>query len=113
MEQAMSQPVRLAMIGCGAMARGHARRILQQQDTSQIVALYDPSEAAYNDMVKVFADAGLTAPPNSPDLPTLLKENQGKLDVAFIVTPHAYHYQQARDCLEAGLDVLLEKPMVV
>jgi predicted dehydrogenase len=35
------------------------------------------------------------------------------LDVAFIVTPHAYHYEQARVCLEAGLDVLLEKPMIV
>src|SRR5205085_5717220 len=35
------------------------------------------------------------------------------LDVAFIVTPHAYHFGQAKACLEAGLDVLLEKPMVV
>ena len=109
----MTQPVRLAMIGCGSMARGHARRILQQQDTSQIIALYDPTEAAYNEMVQVFADAGLTAPPNAASLESLLAENKGKLDVAFIVTPHAYHYQQARDCLEAGLDVLLEKPMVV
>ncbi len=109
----MTQPVQLAVIGCGSMARSHASRILQQQDTSQIVALYDPSEAAYAEMCKVFANAGLTPPPNSPDLPALLKDNAGKLDVAFIITPHAFHYQQARDCLEAGLDVLLEKPMVV
>jgi len=35
------------------------------------------------------------------------------LDAAFIVTPHAYHHDQAQVCLEAGLDVLLEKPMVM
>jgi predicted dehydrogenase len=29
------------------------------------------------------------------------------------VTPHALHFEQATACLEAGLDVLLEKPMVM
>jgi predicted dehydrogenase len=31
----------------------------------------------------------------------------------FIITPHAYHHDQTKQCLEAGLDVLLEKPMVM
>ncbi len=35
------------------------------------------------------------------------------LDVVFIVTPHAFHAAQAIVGLEAGLDVLLEKPMVM
>jgi predicted dehydrogenase len=35
------------------------------------------------------------------------------LDAAFIVTPHVYHHDQAVACMEAGLDVLLEKPMVM
>lgn len=106
-------PVRVAMIGCGSMARSHARTILMQQDTSQIVAVHDPSEEAYAEMAKLFTDAGLAAPPNTPDLDTLLKHYRDQLDVAFIVTPHAYHYEQASACLETGLDVLLEKPMVV
>ena len=63
--------------------------------------------------VKVFTDAGLPPIPNSADLESLLRDHKSHLDVAFIVTPHAYHYEQARACLEAGLDVLLEKPMVV
>jgi predicted dehydrogenase len=33
--------------------------------------------------------------------------------VAFILSPHAYHHDQAVASLEAGLDVLLEKPMVM
>jgi predicted dehydrogenase len=43
----------------------------------------------------------------------LLDQYAGKLDAAFIVTPHVYHFEQAKLCLEAGLDVLLEKPMVI
>jgi predicted dehydrogenase len=35
------------------------------------------------------------------------------LDAVFIITPHAYHHDQTQQCLKAGLDVLLEKPMVI
>ncbi len=109
----LDQRVRLAMIGCGGMARSHARNILKQQDTTQVVAVYDPSAEAYAEMSQIFVDAGFPVPPNAPDLNGLLNTYRDSLDVAFIVTPHAYHYEQARACLEAGLDVLLEKPMVV
>jgi predicted dehydrogenase len=43
----------------------------------------------------------------------MLAEYGDHLDAAFIVTPHAGHHDHARACLEAGLDVLLEKPMVM
>jgi len=108
-----SQPTRVAMIGCGSMARGHVQRILQQRDSTEIVVVCDPSPAAYAEMGKVFTAAGVPTPLNQPDLGALLGAYRDKLDVAFIVTPHAYHYEQAHACLEAGLDVLLEKPMVV
>jgi predicted dehydrogenase len=42
-----------------------------------------------------------------------LDEYASQVEVAFIVTPHAFHHRQAKMCLEAGLDVLLEKPMVM
>jgi predicted dehydrogenase len=42
-----------------------------------------------------------------------LADYAGHLEAAFIITPHVYHYAQATACLEAGLDVLLEKPMVM
>ena len=107
------QPVRLAVIGCGSMARSHVTNIIKQQDTTQVVAVYDPSQAAYLEMSEIFLAAGLPVPPNAQDLSALLNNHRDSLDAAFIVTPHAYHYEQARACLEAGLDVLLEKPMVV
>jgi len=107
------QKTRVAMIGCGSMAREHARKMLRPQNATQISVVCDPSPEMYNLMCDVFAQAGLPIPPNEPDLYKLLSEYSKSLDVGFIVTPHAYHYQQAKACLEAGLDVLLEKPMVV
>lgn len=108
-----TQPVRMAMIGCGGMARHHIRRILQQQDTTQVVATCEPSGQAYEAFCAIFDDAGLTPPPNEPNLEALLKERGGEIDTAFIITPHAMHHDQAKACLESGIDVLLEKPMVM
>ncbi len=106
-------PVRMAMVGCGGMARHHVTRILQQQATTQIVATCEPSAAAYAAFCQVFEEAGVTPPPNEPDLEKLLQDYAGRLDAVFIITPHAMHHDQAKACMEAGVDVLLEKPMVM
>jgi predicted dehydrogenase len=37
----------------------------------------------------------------------------GDLDCVVIAVPHVYHYEIARDAIDAGLHVLLEKPMVL
>lgn len=108
-----SSPVRTAMIGCGRMALGHVRALLAQQETTQISVVCEPSPAAYDKVSTLFAEHGLTPPPNEPDLDRLLDRYGSNLDAAFIITPHAYHYAQTKACMEAGLDVLLEKPMVV
>jgi predicted dehydrogenase len=109
----MARKTRMIMAGAGGMARSHIHRLLQQRDTTRIVALCEPSEAAYRTTAQVFRDAGVRPPPNQPDLEKLLAEREGEIDAAFIITPHAYHHMQASMCLEAGLDVLLEKPMVM
>jgi predicted dehydrogenase len=93
------------------MARHHVRAILKQLDTTNVVAVCEPSAEAYAAMAQVFIGASQPPPPNEPDLERLL--DRYSPDAAFIVTPHAYHHDQTRACLEAGLDVLLEKPMVM
>lgn len=107
----MQTPVRVAMIGCGGMARYHLRRMLTMQESTRIAALCEPSPVQYAAAASMFEKAGLEAPPNILDLNELLE--QIDLDAVFIVTPHAYHFAQARTFLQAGLDVLLEKPMVM
>ncbi len=108
-----SQVTRVAMIGCGRMGVTHAERMLRQQDTTQIEVVCEPSIPAYDALRAVFVGQNLTPPPNQPDLSQLLRDYRARLDAALIVTPHACHYEQAKLCLEAGLDVLLEKPMVM
>ncbi len=103
----------MIIVGAGGMARNHIRQLVQQRDTTRIVAMCEPSAAQYALSAQVFRDAGLRPPPNEPDLEKLVADRQGELDAAFIITPHALHHAQATLCMEAGLDVLLEKPMVM
>jgi predicted dehydrogenase len=107
----MTHPTRVTLLGCGGMARHHIRQMLKQQDTTAIAAICEPSAAAYAEAAAIFEEAGLTPPPNEPDLTRLLAAHP--LDAAFIITPHAFHHDQTVACLVAGLDVLLEKPMVM
>jgi predicted dehydrogenase len=93
------------------MARHHLRGILKQQDTTAVVALCEPDGKMYAATAAIFDEAGLAVPPNEPDVTKLIANHPA--DAAFIVTPHSFHHDQTRDCLEAGLDVLLEKPMVM
>jgi predicted dehydrogenase len=109
----MTLPVRVALLGAGIMARHHIRQILKPKSSTRIVALCEPSEAVALEAAKIFVDAGLPPPPNKPDWRRLIDEYRDELDAVFIITPHAFHHDQTRACLEAGLDVLLEKPMVM
>jgi len=107
------QIVRTVMIGCGRMAQGHIRAMLAQQASTHIAAVCEPSDVAYTQTCAIFTKEGLPPPPNEPNLTKLLSQWGNELDAAFIITPHAYHYAQTKACMDAGLDVLLEKPMVI
>ena len=105
--------VETVIIGCGGMARHHLRNMLLQTDTTHIAAVCEPSPEAYAATAEIFRVMDMEPPPNEPDLEQLLADTGDALDAAFIITPHAYHHDQTAACLEVGLDVLLEKPMVM
>ena len=94
------------------MARVHLEGMLRRGDTT-VVAVCEPSPPAYGATVELFDQHGLPAPPNEPDWQRFLATYAGQLDAVIIITPHALHFTQATAALEAGLDVLLEKPMVL
>jgi predicted dehydrogenase len=54
-----TQPVRVAMIGCGGFARNHLRQMLPLPDRSHIPVVCEPSPAAYADFARLLEDAGL------------------------------------------------------
>lgn len=109
----MAAKMRVAMLGSGGMARSHLRQMLALRDAIEVVAVSDPSQAAYEETVKTFELAGVQPAPYVPDLETLIDSYAGQLDAALVCTPHAQHHAQATALLEAGVDVLLEKPMVL
>jgi predicted dehydrogenase len=105
--------IKTTVIGCGEMARHHVRKIFRYSPDTIFPVLCEPSQQNYEKIGKIFKAAGLAVPHNQPDLNRLLRDYGNQLDAAIITTPHLYHHDQAKACLMAGLDVLLEKPMVM
>lgn len=95
------------------MAQHHLRIILEQFEDTIVPFVCEPSPDAYQITAELFTDFGREVPINEPDLDKLLASFGDGLDAAFIITPHVYHHDQAVACMESGLDVLLEKPMVM
>ena len=105
--------IKIGLIGCGGMARNHLRRMLHDFQNTEIVAVSEPSDQAYSETAKLFRDNGRKAPTNVKRLSEFLENYSSQLDAVMIITPHALHYSQAVACLKAGLDVFMEKPMVM
>jgi len=108
----VTDPVRVGIVGMGAMARSHLRNMLPREDTV-VVAVCEPSPSALGLTATEFSRIGLPTPPNEPDWTRFVERFVPDLDVVFIITPHVFHAAQTTACLEAGVDVLLEKPMVM
>lgn len=105
--------IRMGFVGCGSMARHRVRKILQESSATQVAAVCEPSGQSYEEFCQVFDELGHTPPPNQPQLERFLLDYAPLLDAVYIMTPHAMHHLQAQRCMESGLDVLLEKPMVI
>jgi len=109
----MADKVSVGIVGLGSMARFHVSEILKQSHTTTITAVCEPSQKNYQEAEAVFSSANQNLPPNQPDFDLFLTEYADQLDAVFIISPHVCHHDQAAACLGAGLDVLLEKPMVM
>ncbi len=109
----MAKKVRLALIGCGGMARGHLNgyQTLHEKGMRnfQIAACCDLNEAAAAE----FADAAEKFQGKRPavfaDYEKLLAAKVA--NAADIATPHGLHHVVGCACMESGLDVMIEKPI--
>lgn len=97
--------LRFGIIGAGGITHGHATRLAQSGE-AEVVAIAEPSERS----VENFRQRTGLAPKVYADHKGMLAGE--KLDCVLIGSPHTVHYEQSRECLEAGLNVICEKPMV-
>jgi predicted dehydrogenase len=100
------------VVGTGGFARSHIRSMLKQGRTTRMVGFVEVSDVQREEVRKLFADAGAACPPFHGSVRELVRA-QGPADAALICTPHKYHAGNIIDCLKAGMDVLVEKPMVI
>ncbi|MGW3956506.1 Gfo/Idh/MocA family protein [Streptomyces sp. NPDC004752] len=94
--------VRLAVVGLGSFAhQAHLPAITAAPDMD-LVAVYDvdPERGRL-----VYETYGV------PHVVTGIEELKGLVDGVVIATPHTTHFALARQSLEAGLHVFVEKPM--
>lgn len=94
--------IKVGVIGIGYLGQHHARIYSEIEDV-ELIAIVDIDEK------KAMAFAEKYGCEAYPDY----REMLDKVDALSIVTPTISHYNIALDCIRAGKDILIEKPITV
>jgi predicted dehydrogenase len=94
-------PLRVAVVGVGSFGRNHARVVASLPDV-ELAAIVDPDESRGRAVAEEFGS------PYTPDLNSAVA---GGVHAAIVATPTATHEEIASQLLNAGIDVLVEKPI--
>lgn len=92
--------LRVAVVGAGRLGGFHAQKLAARNDVT-LVAVVDPVAAARE---RVAAECHTEARADYADL-------LDRLDAAVIASPTSLHHRIAKDFLEAGIHLLVEKPL--
>lgn len=95
-----SETVKAGVIGVGSMGQNHVR-IYRDLPGVELVGVYDAAMERAEDVADDFDTRALT-------MDELLEE----ADAVSIAVPTQYHFDAARECIDAGVNVLVEKPFV-
>lgn len=88
------------VIGVGTMGQHHAR-VYSNLTGARLVGVADEDDEQATSIAEKYSAAVL-------DVPSLLD----RVDVVSIAVPTQFHYDLASQCIEAGVDLLVEKPLV-
>ncbi len=94
------KPTKVAVIGVGHLGQHHARIYSEMRD-AELVGVVDVDGKRTRDIASRCQTSAYS------DYSQVL----GKIDVASIAVPTELHYKVGRDFLNAGIHVLIEKPM--
>lgn len=100
-----SAPLRVAIVGCGRVSRGHVRGLVREGDRARIVALVDVEPSFAEERREQFGLAGARIYTDYRDV--LARDD---VDAVDLCTPSHMHTEQIIAALEAGKHVLTEKP---
>lgn len=92
--------LRVAVVGAGAFGRNHVRAIRQMEE-AELVAIVDANLERAAALANEFGSQALNE----------LAGIFGRIDAAVVATPTVTHEEIATLLLEAGIDVLVEKPI--
>lgn len=106
MPRSSTDRLRVAVVGCGAFGKNHARVYRELQESGALLELAGVVDTN-------FARAETVAAQNKtrayPDIRSLLESEQ--VHAASVAVPTVHHAAVARELLTRGLDVLIEKPV--
>lgn len=91
---------RVGVVGCGHLGKIHARLLASRGDCD-LVGVVDPVPG----VAATVAEAYDCEPYESPE------DLIGRVDVAVVAAPTGLHAEVAKPLLEAGIDLLVEKPL--
>ncbi len=94
------------MIGVGVFGRNHARvyRQLQQAGSVRLVGVVDPDTARADAIAREFSCKAFGSVEQ-------MLTTHGEVQAASVAVPTVLHLEVARNLMEAGVDVLIEKPL--
>ncbi len=105
--------IQIAIIGCGGMANGHLNAYLTIHETVpgkvELVAMCDEVKERADAFATRFQDLTGKKPAVFDNADEML--STVSLDGADICTSHAHHHINAIKCLNAGVNVMVEKPV--
>jgi predicted dehydrogenase len=104
-QPSISRALRIALVGCGKVADQHVEAI-HRIPNCEIVALCDREPLMAKQLGERFGISVIFS-----ELSEMLEAAQP--DVVHITTPPQSHYSLAKQCLESGSHVYLEKPFTI
>ncbi|CAD5989721.1 Gfo/Idh/MocA family protein [Agreia sp. COWG] len=99
-----SNTLRVAVVGAGMMGADHIARFSSKINGAEVVAVVEPDAARAAAAVK-----GLSAATTRSRIEDALEHDE--LDAVLIATPGPYHEAVLLPALEAGVQILCEKPL--
>src|SRR5262249_43137906 len=99
-----NSPIRIAIVGCGAIAQAHARAISVTRN-AQCSALFDVDQSRAESLRGTYFPGARLA--------GSYQEAAKLADAAIVAVPNVYHASVTKSLLNEGMHVLCEKPLAI